>query len=359
MHMPPPIHGAAQVGQYIHDSKLINESFECRYFNPSASSSVKQVGQLNFQKIAFLFTSLWKIRSIVKDFKPDLVYITPSSWDWGFYRDFLTIWMLKRYGCRVVAHFHNKAPKTFLHRWYNKKLYKRFFCNIKTIFLSPTLTADFNTYLLQSQIYICPNGIDAPFEATIQNGDCGTRRETRFLFLSNMMKEKGVLELIEACSRLREKDFTCIFVGKWSDVTEYEFKKIIHDYHLEDKVFAVGGKYGEEKKTYFKNSDCFVFPTFYHGECFPLVLLEAMSYSLPCISTNEGGIPDLLDEGVNGIIVEKHNVDALAAAMSRIIDEPETAKIMGANAYKKFKDKYTLDIFEKNIHHILLDSIRR
>ena len=359
MHMPPPIHGAAQVGQYIHDSKLINESFECRYFNPSASSSVKQVGQLNFQKIAFLFTSLWKIRSIVKDFKPDLVYITPSSWDWGFYRDFLTIWMLKRYGCRVVAHFHNKAKQSFLHRWYNRELYKHFFSNIKTIFLAPTLTADFKTYLSQSQIYICPNGIDAPLETTTQNEGSNSWKETRFLFLSNMMKEKGVWELIEACRRLRGKNFTCTFVGKWSDVTEDEFKQKVHDYHLEEKVFAVGGKYGEEKIPYFQNSDCFVFPTFYHGECFPLVLLEAMSYGLPCISANEGGISDLLDDGINGIIVERHNVDALAEAMNRIIDNPKTAKEMGTNAYNKFRKNYTLDVFEKNILYILQDCIKQ
>ena len=42
MHMPPPVHGAAMMGKYIHDSELVNEKFECHYINPSLSSSVAQ-----------------------------------------------------------------------------------------------------------------------------------------------------------------------------------------------------------------------------------------------------------------------------------------------------------------------------
>lgn len=55
MHMPPPVHGAAMMGKYIHDSKLINETFECRYINPSASSNIKEVGKLNIGKFFFSF----------------------------------------------------------------------------------------------------------------------------------------------------------------------------------------------------------------------------------------------------------------------------------------------------------------
>lgn len=47
-----------------------------------------------------------------------------------------------------------------------------------------------------------------------------------------------------------------------------------------------------------------MFPTYYHNECFPLVLLEAMQHGLPCISTNEGAISDIVDDGVTGYIVE-------------------------------------------------------
>lgn len=47
----PPVHGAAMMGQYVYDSKLINEKFECHYINPSLSSSVANVGKVNIGKI--------------------------------------------------------------------------------------------------------------------------------------------------------------------------------------------------------------------------------------------------------------------------------------------------------------------
>lgn len=352
MHMPPPMHGAAQMGQYIHDSKLITDNFECKYFNPSASANVKEVGKLSLNKIKFLFNSMNEVGKIVDEWKPDLVYITPSSWDWGFYRDFLTVRMLKKKGCNIVAHYHNKGVKWFMDRWYNKKMYASFFKNIRTIFLTKGLINDFSNYLQPDQIYVCPNGIERLVpETQIKQTHSGFN----FMFLSNMMAEKGVLVLLEACKILKEKgkEFTCTFVGKWSDVTEDYFTTKIKEYNLTYNVFAVGAKYGEDKVEYFQKADCFVFPTYYHGECFPLVLLEAMSFGLPCISTREGGIPDLLDDGVNACVVERKDQYALADAMCKMIDNPDVTKKMGQAALEKYNKEYTLEKFEDNIYKIL------
>lgn len=355
MHMPPPMHGAAQIGQYIHDSVLINESFECRYINPSASANVSMIGRLSINKINFLITSLKKISNTIQEWQPDLVYLTPSSWDWGFYRDFLTVMLIKRNRCNIVAHYHNKGVEHFMNRWYNKQLYKWFFKDIKTIFLTTRLSGDFRPYLDDNQIFICPNGIDSLQLIDKNKRERDKKIPFNFMFLSNMLEEKGVLVLLEACKLLKEQrgNFICTFVGKWSDITEEFFSQKVREYHLEDNVIAVGGKYGQEKVEFFMNADCFVFPTYYHGECFPLVLLEAMSFGLPCISTNEGGIPDLLDDGKNGIIVEKKNPEKLSIAMKKMMMDPVMATMMGKNAYEKFKQNYTLHKFEENICSIL------
>ena len=68
----------------------------------------------------------------------------------------------------------------------------------------------------------------------------------------------------------------------------------INDLNLQEYVTYLGKKYGDYKYEIFQSSDIFVFPTFYHNECFPLVLLEAMMFGLPVISTSEGGIPDIV-----------------------------------------------------------------
>ena len=131
MHMPPPVHGAAMMGQYIHDSQLINNEFDCNYINLSASKEIDEIGKIKIQKLYFLFSNTIKIIRTVKKYKPQLCYITPSTWDWGFYRDWILIKILKILKCNIVVHFHNKGNSDFKSKWYNRILYKDFFTQLE------------------------------------------------------------------------------------------------------------------------------------------------------------------------------------------------------------------------------------
>lgn len=180
------------------------------------------------------------------------------------------------------------------------------------------------------------------------------------LFLSNMMEEKGVYTLLEACSILKRKGipFICHFVGKWSDITQETFNKKVKDLDIAKNVIAHGAKYGNDKMPYLQQANTLVFPTFYHNETFGLVLLEAMEYSIPCISTNEGGIPEVIDNGITGYIVEKKNPQALADKIEILINNPDLCKSMGKAGKKKFLAEFTLDKFENRLKDILIRNIQ-
>lgn len=114
-----------------------------------------------------------------------------------------------------------------------------------------------------------------------------------------------------------------------------------------------GRKYGDEKRDFFENADVFVFPTFYHNECFPLVLLEAMEFKLPLITTNEGGITDIVNDSVNGFVCRKQDAKSLSDSIACLLDNKELRVKMGENGYKKFKKQFTLQAFEDNMRRIL------
>lgn len=122
-------------------------------------------------------------------------------------------------------------------------------------------------------------------------------------------------------------------------------------------VNYVGSKYGKDKEKYFKEADIFVFPTFYGNECFPLVLLEAMQYKVPIITTDEGGIPDVVQNGVNGYVCERKDSVSLANSIEILLKNKERCSEFGENGYKIFKEKFTLDEFNKNITNTLRSII--
>ena len=357
MHMPPPVHGAAMMGKYIHDSQIINEAFDCYYINLTLAKDLQDIGKGGIHKLGDFLQLLHRIRKETKRIKPNLVYVTPNACGGAFYKDWVVVMMLKAMKQKVIIHYHNKGVATRQDRLLDNFLYKYFFKGIKIILLADVLYEDIKKYVSKKNIFICPNGIP---ESTGYNRKHITNEVPHILFLSNMIASKGVWELVEACRILKEKDmaFQCDFVGKWGDITEQDFNAIIHKKRLEDCVKAYGAKYGEEKEKCFDHTDIFVFPTYYNNECFPIVLLEAMQHGLPCISTTEGGIPDIIDNGKTGFIVEKHNATQLADKIAWLISHPKQSKEMGENGYRKYQKEFTLSVFENRMKEILMECIQ-
>lgn len=346
MHMPPPVHGASMVGKYIHDSKLINETFDCHYIDLTTAKDLMDIGKLKFRKLKQVGGLLRTIHREVKRLKPELVYVTPNACGGAFYKDFFVVQMLKAMGCKVVAHYHNKGVSTKQEHFFDNLLYKRFFEGIKVMLLAEPLYGDISKYVKRENVVVCGNGIPDFFI-----GDDSTRGLgiPHLLFLSNMMKTKGVWELLDALCVLRKQgiDFVCDFVGGWKDIQPGEFHARVHEYGLSECVHAHGAKYGMEKEAFFYRADIFVFPTYYHNECFPLVLLEAMMHGLACVSTNEGGISSIIENGETGIIVERKNSQELADALGELLSNRSRCKSMGRAGQRRYRKEFTLQRFEE------------
>ena len=178
----------------------------------------------------------------------------------------------------------------------------------------------------------------------------------RLLFLSNLIPSKGVYVLLDACKVLRERglQFVCDFVGgETKEIDRATFETAVKERGLESHVIYHGPQYGEDKHRFFMNADVFVFPTFYFNECFPLVLLEAMQWRLPLVSSDEGGIPDIVQDGVNGFVCPRQDVDSLANALEQLITNPTLRHQMGEAGYQRYKELYTLEAFEKRFVELL------
>ena len=174
------------------------------------------------------------------------------------------------------------------------------------------------------------------------------------LFLSNLIPSKGVYVLLDACKILKDCGlrFQCNFVGGESkEMDRRAFEEAVKERGLEGCVLYHGPKYGEEKEHYWSMADVFVQPTY--EDCFPLTILEAMQHALPVVSTDEGAVPDMVADGENGFVCRRKDAEGLAQALERLLQDEALRHRMGAEGYRRYKEKFTLSCFEHRFTEIL------
>lgn len=174
------------------------------------------------------------------------------------------------------------------------------------------------------------------------------------LMVNYMIPGKGVSSTIRALKRLNRRDIALHIVG--SGPREEAHRALVKAESMEDFVFFHGYRQTSELFIFYAMADVFLFPS--SIDVFGLVMVEAAAASLPVIaSRHSGGTVDVIEDGVNGIIVDPRDLEAYAAAISRLCDDPELRVRMGAAGRARSLEFLTLDEsagrYEKAIKTIL------
>lgn len=357
LHIPPPVHGSSMVGKYIFESSRIDETFNTNFINLLASKRVSDSGKVGLIKIFSFLKVLIQLTTTLIRNKPDLCYFALTSTGSAFYRDVILVFIIKAFKVKLIYHLHNKGIKRHEKRVPHRTLYKFVFKNTKVILLSKYLYSDIKNFVKSEDVSICANGIPNSKNSFVRR--INENKPAKILFLSNLIETKGVYQLIEACHILKERGlkFHCEFIGGIGDISISDFQQRIELYKLNNYVSYLGKKYDDEKEEKFLNANMFVFPTYYPNECLPLVIIEAMKYHLPVISTFEGGIRDLVNDNNTGYLVQQKDVNSLADKIEILIRNTELRYKMGEEGYKKYSLEFTLLKFETNLVKILKNCL--
>lgn len=358
LHTPPPVHGSSVVGKAIKDSLVINEAFECSCINLGTSRTVDEIGKNPFVKIGRYLSIIFKVSKQLLTHKPNLCYLAITAKGSAFYKDSLIALLVKGFGVRMAYHFHNKGVSTRQHKALDDFLYKSVFKNAHAILLSNYLYPDVEKYFTADRVHYCPNGIP-DIDRREKTKEKRLKEKVELLFLSNLIESKGVFVLLEACEILKQKglSYHCTYVGGEGDVNAQQLQEKVKELGLAEHVCYVGKKYGEEKEKVFSKADIFTFPTYYHNETFGLVNLEAMQFCLPIVSTFEGGIPEVVEDGITGFLVPQQNAKALAEKLEILILNPALRQQMGEAGRLKYEQEFTLNKFEERLKGILMEIL--
>lgn len=359
LHIPPPAHGAAKVGEFIRHSHAINETIECRYIPIRSSDTIGDIGKVSAKKLYFVIELYLKVLWALITFRPDLIYFTASIRSVAFYRDLLlsTLWKFYRKftPADIYYHYHTKGINEFVTASARNLGLTRFFLrDVNLILLSPMLENDFRQVHTYKSVSYLPNGVEDTLDETRFASMITTRylqtKPLNILYLSNMIKAKGYFEVLKLAQLTQNHPIHYHFAGGWqSDTEEKEFFDYIQKHGLSETVTFHGFVNGDQKRTLFENAHLFIFPTRYPNEAFPLSLLEAMSYGLPSIATNEGSIPYILDERSGIIIDDTANLlTPLETALLTLLNDT-TARY----CRERYLHHFNLERFEQNFIFIL------
>jgi len=166
------------------------------------------------------------------------------------------------------------------------------------------------------------------------------------LFVGRLTKAKGVDILLKAINILKEnyqKEIKAAIVGK--GYLEEELKGLVKELGIGEEVEFLGVRRDIERLM--KSTQVFVLPSRWEG--LPLTILEAMSSRASIIATRVGGIPEVIEHEKEGILISPEDPEALAKAITELLKDEELRIKLGINAFKKVKEKYSIEIYTKNI----------
>lgn len=204
---------------------------------------------------------------------------------------------------------------------------------------------------------VIPNGIE-DMRGSVPERTAGPGEPLVILFTGVLIPSKGVRVLLEAFKKVIEQgiDARLQLMGKWGDVEfEQECKAYVGKHRLQEKVEFLGVKQDLEKFTCFAGCDIFCFPSYFEAESFGLVLVEAMQFAKPLVSTHWRGIPSVVKNGENGYLTPIKDPEAIAEKLVLLGRDPALRTRIGQAGRRIFEQEFTLKGFHQSMEREFVD----
>lgn len=266
----------------------------------------------------------------------DIVHVNMAS-DSSYKRKSIFIKKAHVAGKRIIIHQHGGDFEG-----YYSSLTERQKEKVKTILnmgddflvLSPAYKDFFEKHIEIGNIQILPDSIE--IEPEIEK-DFSVHN---ILFLGRICEAKGIKELIQAVKKLSVKYSDIhLYIGGIYDGKESSIKELIESEF--EHVTHIGWLEGSEKSKWLKKCPYFALPSYFEGQS--VAILEAMSHSCAIVASNIGGIPMMIADGQNGVLVQPRNVDSLIEGFSKLFDDSSLSRLYAKEAYKIVKNEFSID----------------
>lgn len=373
-HLPPPQEGTAKLNKAILDSGYLKESFEINFLSLFKRINPTNRGKLGLANMIYNVSNIIRYSNNVFSLRPQLIYMSLSQNKLGFIRDSIFILIGKAFRRKLCVHFHGGGFNLFYAQ--QKGIFKKYISFVlrridRLILLAEKFRKQFNPFLKDKKIVFLYNCVPEIIDmSTKREKDISEGRKAKILFIGYISKAKGALDLVKSIPSVIEnykKPVEFILCGQPVDIERniifisnphYGFTKI-NDFIINENISRYVKIYPEvnsaEKIKMFLDADIFVLPSYSEG-C-ALVVLEAMAFGLPVITTPVGALQEMIKEGENCFFVEPGDVKGISEKILFMLNNPYLCKEMGNLNRQLVKDKYNSDIFLRKLSGIWNDIL--
>jgi glycosyltransferase involved in cell wall biosynthesis len=362
--LPPPITG------YAIANELVARGLTSRHHQVYALNSgnfvkmqdAHQQGRFDYRKFAYACRGMLRDSVRLATSQADVLYLTPGQTFLGFIRYFPYFLWARLRGIPLVLHFHGgffRLMYNALDPWRRCLIRASLRLSSRLIVLGPSLRDMFEGIADTHKIVTCIGGINEELILSTEDLQAkiaakSRQREMQVLYISALLKTKGILDLLDAIALLNAEGVKVHLdiAGTMDPGIKSEFYEKLA--LLKDSAIYHGMVDHQQKKQLMQKNYLFCLPTYYPIEGQPAAILEAYGAGSVVVCTNHSGIKDIFSPEINGIYCEAKNPRSIADSLIAAYKLPiETIR----NNHESCRRNYTETALVTRLEALLADTL--
>lgn len=346
-HLPPPMSGIGTYYQVLLNSSLPRR-VNLRFVDTSLHRrQLSQTGSWSLSNIVWALIDCLRFTKTVIAYRPEICHIA-TAFGLSFVKHSVCVVAARLLGCKVLLH-----PHCSFYALYERqgRAWQWFFRRIVSLCHGVVVLSSewkkLSEIVPSCRMYLLPNAIDLASYEDVGRERVESKNDKsclHILYLGFLGKAKGTFDLIRAARTVLRQEQGVVFDLVGAEHFAGEMQQLnaqVADACLGKSIHVQPAVTGQQKVEFLRSADIFVYPSYHEG--MPMAVIEAMACALPIVATRVGGLPDLVQPGLNGCLVPAGQPDQLADAIRELIVNPQLRHAMQAASFRRAQESFDIE----------------
>lgn len=351
--LPPPMGGMATFYETLLSSSLPQRVDLCFVQTSSQKRDFSTSGRLSLFNLFSALSDCWRFFAAILNHRPEITHIG-TAYGLSFVKNSVCALISRLLGCKVLLHPHCSFAVLYTDRpqWW-KRYFKQVIRSAHGVIALSQEWNELSAIVPECKIFELPNAINLALFQDVAEKQLPARKNKPFqvLYLGYLGKAKGSFDLLEVVVAAKNAKDDLHFVLVGGELTPGELQQLqdkIEANHLEPYVDIYPPVSGAERLNMLSRADIFVYPSYHEG--MPMAVIEAMACRLPVVATNVGGLPDLIQDHVTGILVKPGCPDQVIEALRALKKNDHLRDEIKRNSFQFVAKEFDI---EKRVNQLI------